>query len=197
MVNRGPSVVSDRYRTRLRYCDGFLLTGGGGTPASYIFRGNSIYDPNFTAAGHQPKGLTELSNLYKKYKVTDTRFRVTATNSSGFPATLVVWPSRDNVVSSIIYQSAIENPRSSYVQLAMNGAKTSHVNRKFQSIEILGLQKLVDEDNGALVTNNPNNTWYIKMLTQSTALTNTVTVECVVEIEFDVVFYEKQTLPYA
>lgn len=47
-----------------------LSTGTAGVlGSSQVFRLNSIYDPNFTGAGHQPYGHDQLALIYKQYKV--------------------------------------------------------------------------------------------------------------------------------
>lgn len=60
------------YSARLHYSDDISLSA----PATvyqfgtdYIFRLNSLYDPNETSTGHQPYGFDQLAALYRNYKV--------------------------------------------------------------------------------------------------------------------------------
>lgn len=53
----------------LRYNETIALTNTAGLAAHYIFRANSIFDPNFTGTGHQPYGHDSYQAIYNHYKV--------------------------------------------------------------------------------------------------------------------------------
>jgi hypothetical protein len=66
--------VAQRLRTTLRYSERIV---GTGLPAlDYQFNLNSLFDPNFTGTGHQPKGFDQLSALYGRYRVYHTRWHI-------------------------------------------------------------------------------------------------------------------------
>lgn len=56
---------------RLVYSGTYSLTTGaaGSLGSEQVFRLNSLYDPDFTSIGHQPRGHDSLALLYKQYKV--------------------------------------------------------------------------------------------------------------------------------
>jgi len=87
---RTPIGVSSRagFGTRkvvnMIYCEkGINLTtptvGGAG---DYIFRINSIFDPNFTGGGHQPSLHDQMANIFERYTVYGCTYKVTFSNSS-------------------------------------------------------------------------------------------------------------------
>ena len=50
-----PHLYNNNYTVRLTYADSFnMLLSNAGGGANYTFRTNSIYDPDYTSAGHQP-----------------------------------------------------------------------------------------------------------------------------------------------
>lgn len=59
-----------RYSTRIA----FTITSG--VPVGNVFRGNSVYDPDFTGAGHQAYGYDQLSTYYQQYLVVNSSARV-------------------------------------------------------------------------------------------------------------------------
>jgi len=66
------------------YCEkGINVTtptvGGAG---DYIFRINSIFDPNFTGGGHQPSLHDQMANIFERYTVYGCTYKVTFSNSS-------------------------------------------------------------------------------------------------------------------
>jgi hypothetical protein len=62
---------------RLRYAESIglnpVITGNG----FYVFRANSIFDPNFTGVGHQPMGHDEWALSYNHYSVLGSKIKVT------------------------------------------------------------------------------------------------------------------------
>jgi len=43
----------------------------------HVFNLNSLFDPDSTGAGHQPKGFDQLTALYARYRVYETKYKVT------------------------------------------------------------------------------------------------------------------------
>jgi len=82
IVNRRPSIVPDRYITKLTYVERIKVAADGGLTAAWIYmRGNSCFDPNFAVGGHQPLGFDQLcgpagSALYYSYRVIGSKIAV-------------------------------------------------------------------------------------------------------------------------
>ncbi len=61
----------------MRFCSDLgIINPTVGTKGTYIFRTNDIFDPNFTATGHQPYGHDTLALVYTKYKVLSSKITV-------------------------------------------------------------------------------------------------------------------------
>jgi len=54
---------------RLRYVEEISLDPVSGGLAYYTFRANSLFDPNLTGSGHQPRGFDQWATLYNHYTV--------------------------------------------------------------------------------------------------------------------------------
>lgn len=63
----------NKLRLKLQYVDStelaYVMNTGSAYEASYVYRGNSIYDPDLTGTGHQPYGTDELYTWYSNYTV--------------------------------------------------------------------------------------------------------------------------------
>lgn len=86
----GGTLISGVPATRLvkmRYVATVLLTSTAGLSSQYVFRWNSIYDPDVTSTGAQPIGYTQWSNMYKQYTVVGAKLHSdwAFTNSDGVP----------------------------------------------------------------------------------------------------------------
>lgn len=70
----GNIIFPTKKRIVLRYAD--RHSGSTTALGSYIYRANSLYDPNYTAAGHQPRGFDQMALFYQQYEVIAARIRV-------------------------------------------------------------------------------------------------------------------------
>jgi len=72
-------------KKRLRYSTTFNLSSVSGAVASYVFRANDLFDPDFTGTGHQPMGFDQLMVWYNHFCVVESRiiaiFRNTSANT--------------------------------------------------------------------------------------------------------------------
>lgn len=75
-ASRGP--VPTVYRCNMRYVQVVQLNATDSAAAISVFRCNSIFDPDFTGAGHQPYGRDQLAALYQRYLVTGSKITATA-----------------------------------------------------------------------------------------------------------------------
>jgi len=71
-----------RCKRTLRYSTTFQLTCTSGATATYVFRANDLFDPDYTGTGHQPMGFDQMMLSYNHFCVTHSTIRVTARNKS-------------------------------------------------------------------------------------------------------------------
>lgn len=101
-------------RTWLRYAEAITGLGGAPTVFDYQFRLNSLFDPNFTGAGHQPRGFDQLAALYGRYRVYRARARVIyQLEQSGIANVVATIFASNSSSSSAAYNDAAEQPFSS------------------------------------------------------------------------------------
>ena len=65
----------------LTYCDTVTIPSLDAGSAPYKFRLNSVYDPDLTSTGHQPRGHDQWSAIYKRYCVIGANVLVEPLNS--------------------------------------------------------------------------------------------------------------------
>lgn len=67
-----------KYATRLKYeTHGVITFPASGTMGVWVIRANSLFDPDYTFIGHQPRGFDQFSTLYNHYVVIGATIRVT------------------------------------------------------------------------------------------------------------------------
>lgn len=88
--------ISSRLVTTLKYNEVVTLSIPVGPGfVDYLFNLNSIFDPNRTGAGHQPKGRDQLATLYNRYRVYSTKaaVKLVVSGADVAPTKLVIVPS--------------------------------------------------------------------------------------------------------
>jgi len=114
-------------RTKVKYTDstGFASAGGDYT---YIFRLNSLFDPDYTGGGHQPMGHDELATLYDNYQVTKVTWHVYSANLDDTtlrPMRCAAWV--NNVVTNAADQNEAEEQPDAKSGLAEPGIQLAHL----------------------------------------------------------------------
>jgi len=74
---------------KLRYFDSIVLNAGAGAITSHLFRANSLFDPDYTGIGHQPRGFDQWMAMYQKFVVVSSRIKIMATYSAGGNASII------------------------------------------------------------------------------------------------------------
>lgn len=61
--------LRNAFNTTLKYVSFGTLDAGAGLASTLVFSANSLFDPDVTAAGHQPRGFDQLTPMYEFYLV--------------------------------------------------------------------------------------------------------------------------------
>lgn len=75
---------------RFKYCEDVIISSLTATPNAgneYVFRLNSLFDPNQTGTGHQPYLFDQMMNVYRRYRVYRCQVRLTFY----FPNSPTIW----------------------------------------------------------------------------------------------------------
>lgn len=163
------NIVADRTLTRLKYTAGISLTSSG-VAGSYVFRGNSIFDPDLTAGGSQPTGMDEWANFYSSYRVIGSSVKLVARSGQSDPATdftlLCVQAGLDTITDSN-YADMVGDPYTRSRMIAPTTAGyDSTLSHYMTTRKMFGLSKGQDKDADyqAAVTANPAKVWYWHLL---------------------------------
>lgn len=171
----------------MSYASIVSLAPAAGTVSINSYRGNGVYDPDFTGVGTTAYTYSQLSALYNRYRVIGSRIFVNFTNTG-------------TGVQTHLLQASIANSPPTTVQWFggrhMARGTTSPGKPAFTHIasartaKIFGVpesQVMSEDDFAGLVGGNPNNVWYWHIGSYNpTAAATTGTVD--VRIEYDVIW---------
>jgi len=192
--------IPDEVRVKLKYSEQFILTETTGTANSYIFRGNGPFDPDLTGTGSQPSGYDQWSSFFLSQRTLGCRIKV---RMISLAATLTyfrycVGP----IPGTVTYNnsSGIDNMAvGKYVQTreVITNTKPQVVDMEFSTAKIYGksLNAVEEEDDfSSVIGGIPNNQWTWQIMLDALDLTNTASITVIVELWYDVVFYQKVLL---
>jgi hypothetical protein len=164
------------------------------------FRLNSLYDPDYTGAGHQPYFFDQIAGIYNRYRVNACTVDITFSDPSGdgMAVACQVKPSSatggaTNLASQVL--SAVrERPNVVVGYLNTSGGQKLHVRKRFTIAEAEGLTHAEfigsTQAYSALVSANPTlGPWLQVAITGMTA--TSTTVMCLVNLDFECEFWER------
>jgi len=193
--------VADSQIVKLKYGDRFTLDAGAATPALYVFRANSIYDPNYTGTGHQPLSHDEWSVFYNHYIVIGAKIKVTfmarSASSVTGPALCSVSLHAGATSSTASDTAIIENAKNAWGFCGGVYSK-SHLNltKTYSPKTFFGKKVIqVGDTSGAQFGANPAEEayWHIHVAGQD-GVANPDAIDCVVQINYIVRLSERKSL---
>lgn len=162
--------IPDVMPLKLVYSDYRVLVASS-NQAEYVYRANSVFDPDFTGVGGQPDGFDMWNDLYQNYRVVAVGIDVQAQSngSASYSGLLAVAVTPD----SAAFNSAEElaGLRKSGASV-FNNSTVAKVKLLFHISELYGMSDatVLSESNfGALVGANPGNQQYIHIGVESNA----------------------------
>lgn len=182
-----------RLTLTMNYVDEPLFSSGVVGTVTHIYRGNSIFDPDFTGAGHQPLGHDQWATLYNRYRVTKSKITVMWTNTSQQEQHYLLLPQNANTTPG--FTDAAESVGSKLgVISAFDGRGNLTLTSTATTLGIKGDRNLTnDKDLEALFGANPNTQWFWVLQVKSPGAT-AVDSRAFVKIEYTVEIFDRKSL---
>lgn len=193
-----PSGMPTPRRAILRYCDQHTLTSSSGLLGTWVYRANSVYDPNYTGTGHQPMGFDQWSILYNHYTVVGAKITVQmmVDNSTAIPSAYGVFLNDNLTTTYTSWQSFKEARKGTSVVVQGNAGQTIRpVIAKYSAKKFYNVTDVKDNSTnlGALTTANPTEGAYFICWFQNTT-GGTDTQSFAITIDYIVDFSEPRDL---
>lgn len=194
MNTKGP--LPRTFKGHLRYTDSISLNPGAGTLASHTFNMSSLYDPDYTATGHQPLGFDQIMPMYDHFVVIGSKLTATIAGSGGFSVPTAVCLNLDPDVSTAsTVEQAMEQNSSKYTILnGENRVKTITMN--YSPKKFMGISKPMSSDKlQGTISANPSDNAFCTIYAQAVdGSSDPGAIDIVVTIDYVAVFIEPITL---
>lgn len=195
------SLVPKRFKRTMTYVDKIALNAPlAGGPQSWFFSCNSLYDPDRTGTGHQPRGFDEIMPMFDHYVVIGAKMVITAaarTDTAGDAQQIVAIKIKDNPVASTNMVDLLEN--GDVVYKTLGGANSSkgilQMSKSINPNKFLGRSKpMADPQLKGSVAANPAEECYFEIVTGAIGTGDPATIDILVTISYTAVFIEPKDL---
>jgi len=180
---------------RLRYSTSAALTGTAGVVASYVFRANDLFDPDFTSTGHQPMGVDQMLTWYNHFTVLASKITVSFKNTLTIPGTVCIRVDGDSTPLTVI-DRIVEVGGAVFDTLGSFGDTTKKLSLGVDIAKIQGVSRsAITADvslQGSASAAPIEITYFHVQLWNANGVTVTCAID--VEIEFQVQFSEPRDL---
>jgi hypothetical protein len=184
--------IPNRVRVSLKYTE--VVAASTATNQYQVYRGNDVFDPNFTGAGGQPYNFDDWAIFFKRYRVLGSSFRMTYVDvKNNAPYSITCYP--DNTSSNLAYPDAAAVPgaKSHYsMGIYTDSQRDKTISMSARTFDILG--EPIGDRFQALVTTNPGDIWYWHTTIQSTDGSTTIGGQMHFEIVYDTEFFDRNPL---
>lgn len=184
----------DEFRLKLCYAQEFNLTSAG-FGATQQFRGNSVYDPDFTGVGDQPLYYSQWQTIYERFRVHGSKITLRAVASVQPGVHLAISANPDtSTIGSVTTLANISSQRVAQNKYVCVGAKETVFVMECSTPFIFGMPRnAVDTDDTlqGTISSDPAKTWCWQITALVTDKVSTVTVYCNMCIEYDVTLYDR------
>ncbi len=193
-----------RMRVKLVYGETFSRTTAGAVntaPTAYTFRLGSLFDPDYTSAGHQPYGFDQWAAFFNKYIVRSAHIEVCCYDPSadGLMAVMQVQsPNDTNGITGKTAGYALESPNVHIGALSNTGDQRVVWSLTVPLHTLVGRSQaeyLANADSyGAVVSTNPSLPTYVNFTVIDPSAGAAATVKFAVRITYDADLYEPVNL---
>lgn len=199
-ISRNP--ITKTLMVRMKYCDRFTINpSAGGVHAFHYFRWNSIFDPDYTATGHQPLGRDQYAALYQHYYVAGAKATVTFSNDSNTAGNSCIVGLRtddDFVTTTNGITEITEQPGATFAILGLRdgGSAVRSVTKRFSTRKHFGSTKMWNRTNlGADMSTNPSTVAYLQVY--AAPIDNSIDagqISCYITIQYMVLLTDPQEI---
>ncbi len=152
--------VSQYLMVKLKYCFTKVVTTGLGALETQQFRGNSIFDPDLTGVGNQPRYRDEYAAMYKEYRVFGARFKVTYINRNGRAAQIWTYTKTD---TGILGTKVDLQELTKFSVLSTDQKRITKMSKYHTTQGIFNTIAANDETTAAIMGGNPDKEWFFNV----------------------------------
>jgi hypothetical protein len=165
---------------------------------SQVYRGNDVYDPDYSGTGAQPLGFDEFMAIYSNFRVDRSECEISVTSNLADVATLCTLTP---ALTTGAFSSQVGATCLPYAKWELaggvNGQNRARIKSSITTAKVFGLpQKVVDVNPNFWgdSSNYPAKVWYWRIQLGTANGTSTNACDLMCRIRYDVTFFSRKTL---
>lgn len=186
--------IPDSIYVKLVYCEQIDISALAVSYMPYVFRGNSLHDPNYSGVGHQPLYFDQYAAMYSKYRVLGSAVKLDVINNSPTSALFYVCEPNTDLSSITDISTLYEQARAGAPKLVPIAARIASRMKKYCSTrKVCGLTKaqVYDDTFASSVVTSPTNVWYWNLLFGSIDAETIPVGHFMIKITYYVQFFDR------
>ncbi len=190
---RNVTGLGNKLAIKFRYSDILSLDPVAGGFALHVYRASSIFDPDFTSAGHQVMQYDSIAPLYDHWCVIWSKITVQGRGSDNAPGTIAVSVQDDSATLTSMNQY-MESRNRVYKVTSLSGGPVVNLSKSYTPKKFLSIPHPLSEKDlqGTLAGNPAENAFYHVVYAGNNASEFTAISMCIT-IEYMVIFSEPVT----
>lgn len=181
--------IPDRLYCNLAYDQSNLAVIASAVTGTYLFSGNSCFDPDTSGIGHQPFYFDQFVQLYNRYRVHKAEIIVELINST-ISSHLTITPTTDGNWPANV-QQALESTYTSSMPISSSVFRNIKT-REISTRTIWGMQSISQDDlYQAVYSASPVRQWYWKICGTTFDGASTGSVRVNVRVVYHVEFFDR------
>jgi hypothetical protein len=179
-----------------KYLDEFTLTSTLGVMANYRFRASGMFDPNHTAAGHQPSYFDTMMSIYDHWLVTESVIDlvVVPTSALASPTAFGIAINDDTTTGPSSFVAYEESSSTKVNYLAIQDSSVGRLTLKYRPQDVFPGDPL---DNSGLwggIASDPGEETIFNVFLQAVDQTSSASCFIVAKITYTCVWFELKDL---
>lgn len=146
-------------KVTLRYAQKFAINSALGLAGSQVFRANSLFDPDFSGSGHQPRGFDQLMTMYDHYQVVGGQCKI-MTAQPDISAVVGISLRDTNAAVSAYIDYFETNPNNLVMGVCGYGGEPFHLTSSYSQKKFFGNGKLEEQFEGSVAANASEGAFY-------------------------------------
>ncbi len=162
-----------------------------------VFSLNSVFDPEISGGGHQPREFDTWASIYGRYRVMRVLCEIIARQRASHGLSIVLVPTNSSTALAPFTDYVNELPRA--VWCGITGSSQPVVEKKvaFDPKAILGMtagEYMADDTTSAATTTSPTQVVALHMVAYQVDQATVLDYEYEVRLRYEVEFYDRKTL---
>lgn len=171
-VSRMP--VPDRYVTTMRYSEGITFSCSSANVLYSYSLQSSIYDPDLTAAGHQPLWRDQYAAMFNRYRVFGIKYQVYCKNTNVAQLTVLAAQHSSSSTTDTSFNLLLERGTARYKFLDSNNSQSNYFGGYLSVPKVYGMSRTqfqADDGFDAAIGADPSKLAYLHLyaLTRNTS----------------------------